>query len=63
MLLKFLMNFGILCKYFGTVTQCLVDPTDPVLLTAKYQKFVLSVSVSVFGLRPDVFPARYSVSA
>ena len=23
----------------------------------------LSVSVSVFGLRPDVFPARYSVSA
>ena len=27
------------------------------------QKYVLSVSASVFGLRPDVFPARYSVSA
>jgi hypothetical protein len=27
-----------------------------------YGIFVLSASVSVFGLRPDVFPARYSVS-
>ena len=27
------------------------------------QKYVLSVLASVFGLRPDVFPARYSVSA
>ena len=27
------------------------------------QKYVLLVSASVFGLRPDVFPARYSVSA
>ncbi len=30
------MNFGILCKHFGTVTQCLVDPTVPVLLTANF---------------------------
>ena len=29
------MNFGILCEHFGTVTQCLVEPTMPVLLTAK----------------------------
>ena len=26
------------------------------------QKYVLSVSVSVFGLMPDVFPVRYLVS-
>ena len=32
---RFLMNFGILCKQFGTVTQCSVNPTVPVLLTAK----------------------------
>ena len=32
---EFLMNLGILCKHFGTVTQCSVDPTLPVLLTAK----------------------------
>jgi hypothetical protein len=39
-------------------------------LFARYAKspiflhiFVHSASVSVFGLRPDVFPARYSVSA
>ena len=29
----------------------------------EFAKFVLSVSASVFGQRPDVFPARYSVSA
>ena len=29
------LNFGILSKYFGTVTQCSVDPTVPVLFTAK----------------------------
>ena len=29
------MDFGILCKHFGTVTQCSVNPTVPVLLTAK----------------------------
>ena len=29
------MDFGALCKHFGTVTQCSVDPTVPVLLTAK----------------------------
>ena len=33
---KLLMNFGILCKHFGTVTQCSVDPTVPVLLTANF---------------------------
>ena len=27
------------------------------------QKYVLLVSASVLGLRPEVFPARYSVSA
>ena len=27
------------------------------------QKYVLSVSASVFGQKPDVFQARYSVSA
>ena len=32
---EFLMDFGVLCKHFGIVTQCLVDPTVPVLLTAK----------------------------
>ena len=31
----FLLDFGVLCKHFGTVTQCSVDPTVPVLLTAK----------------------------
>ena len=29
------LNFGILCKHFGTVTQCSVEPTVSVLLTAK----------------------------
>ena len=29
------LNYGILCKHFGTVTQCLVNPRVPVLLTAK----------------------------
>ena len=32
---ELLLNFGILCKHFGTVTQSLVIPTVPVLLTAK----------------------------
>ena len=33
---EFLLNFGILLyKPFGTGTQCSVDPTVPVLLTAK----------------------------
>ena len=32
---ELLLNFGILCKHFGTVPQCLVDPTVPDLLTAK----------------------------
>ena len=34
-LAEFLMNFGLLCKHFGIVTQCSVDPSVPVLLTAK----------------------------
>ena len=29
------LNFGILWKQFGTVTQCSFDPTVPVLFTAK----------------------------
>ena len=32
---ELLLNFGNLRKHFGTVTQCSVDPTMPVLLTAK----------------------------
>ena len=35
---KLLMNFGILCKHFGTVTQCSVYPTVPVLLTENFGK-------------------------
>ena len=32
---KFLLNLGILCKHSCTVIQCSVNPTVPVLLTAK----------------------------
>jgi hypothetical protein len=32
---EFLMNFEILPKHFGTVTQCLVDPAVPVMITTK----------------------------
>ena len=28
-LAEFLMNFGILCAHFGTVTQCSVEPKVP----------------------------------
>ncbi len=32
---ELLLNFGILCAHFGTVTQCSVNPTVRVLFTAK----------------------------
>ena len=43
---ELLIHFGIICKPFGTVTQCSVDPT--VLLAAK----PLETSWNLFGNRP-----------
>ena len=40
-----------------------IDDDLKFTIKGNLQKYVLSVSASVFGLRPDVFPARYSVSA
>ena len=41
-----------------------IDDDLKFTIKGNLQKYVLlSVSASVFGLRPDVFPARYSVLA
>jgi hypothetical protein len=51
------MNFVILCKHFGTVTQCSVNPTVPVLFTEKPLRYLIfgrnlrKISIC-FGNRP-----------
>ena len=48
------LNFEILCKHFGTVPQCSVDPTVPVLLTTKSfetsQKLIFGRHIGKIGI-------------